>query len=173
MTISVVYYPLYDVCKAFGDDRADWQAPEVLAAEERGEFRRVGVRQTDEGDLRVFGAGRNWWEPIEAGVLVGFVDEDSATFTDVADRLWAPIIDEASDEGCAIYVQQRTGLVRYATAKQAPSGFLEVKLTSGDFGDTARAIERLLSVNGFSPLSVPWGRENALTFAGGVKVWAE
>ena len=172
MKIDIAFYNATDVARLLGDDRPDWQAFEVLAAEERGELHRVRTEVADEGDSRLFAVGRHWWEAVEKGGEVAFIDEDSASFTDVADRLYSPIVDEATDEGCAIYAQNRYGIIRFATAKQSHAEAFKAELTSGDFGETARTFARLLSLNGISPMCVPWGKENALTLAGGVKVWA-
>ena len=172
MKVNIAYYRSSDIAELFGENRAEWQAFDVLAAEERDELHRVRTEATDEGDSRFFGVGRRWWEGVEDGDEVAFVDEDSAQFADVADRLYSPLVDEATDEGCAIYARNRYGIIRFATAKQSHTEAFAAELTSGDFGETARTFARLLSLNGTSPMCVPWGKENALTFAGGVKVWA-
>lgn len=172
MKVNIAYYRSTDVAELFGENRADWQAFEVLAAEERGELHRTRTEVADGDDARFFAVGRHWWEAVENGDEVAFVDEDSAQFADVADRLYSPLVDEATDEGCAICAQNRYGIIRFATAKQSRAEAFKAELTSGDFGETARTFARLLSLNGTSPMCVPWGKENALTFAGGVKVWA-
>ena len=174
MHITIAYYNSTDVARLFGDDRADWQAFEVLAAEERGELHRVRTEATDEGDARFFGVGRHWWEAVENGDEVAFIDEESAQFADVADFLWCPLIDPANPVECVVHVsrERKPWTSLEATARETSKGYLNAEIRSPFFG-VAEKIERLLSFNGYSVLSVPWGEENALTLAGGVKVWAD
>lgn len=170
MDIDIAYFNREDVVRAFGEDIEDVYAFEVLDAEHRGELARVKT-ETITDDSRAFGAGRHREDAIETGELVGFVDEESAEHRDVAERLYSPIVDEATDEGCAVYVSRKTGetLTLEAKLNNRP----EVELRSTDASETARRVERLLSIHGYSPGSVPYGEANALRLPGGVRVWAE
>lgn len=174
MHIDIVYFSRAAVERVFGADSEGWYAFEVLDAERRGELSRVKTERTDEDDSRAFGSGRHWWEPIDAGTLVGFVDEDSHTFSDVGDFLWSPLVDDANPEECTVHVfrDRKPWKSEAATAKETPKGWFEAELRS-PFPETAAKIDRLLRTAGYSISCIPWGRENALEFPGGVKVWAE